>query len=206
MIDAQAILDSRTTSSSWKGYIPTFLGNGWWPLRHDPGEVHLHDLAHGMAHTYRYGGQADPGITVAEHSVFVSLLVELLWPDKPHLKRPALFHDGVESYLHDIQSPVRRSLHVTLEDGTVLGWEENDDRLIKIIGTQLHIDPELFDAPEVRAADLLAVCFEKRDCKNLVGDWGLPEIPEPVQHLVTKFQMPPNARASFLFRAGELII
>jgi len=29
--------------------------------------------------------QADPGITVAEHSVFVSLLVELLWPDKPHL-------------------------------------------------------------------------------------------------------------------------
>ena len=48
-------------------------------------------------------------------------------------------------------------------------------------------------APEVQAADYLAVAIEKRETRNLPGDWGLPEIPSELDDLKMYFWEPGDA-------------
>lgn len=193
------ILEQMQRPDRWDGWVPTYSGAGYRPWDDDPGPLHMDDLAYGLAHTYRYGGQAVPGITVAEHSVLTAQIVATLWPGNLHLTRAALLHDAAESVLHDIQGPLRSRVRVHLAD-RVLTWSESDRLVTGKIARYFGVTDEHLDAPEIRAADILAVCFEKRDCSNLGDeDWGLPEIPPEIEHLRMCFQ--PPAAAMHLFRA-----
>ncbi len=197
------ILSQRKRPGKWDGWVPTFSGKGYRPWADDPGEMSLDDVAHGLAFTYRYGGHSDPAITIAEHAVLVSNIIRILWPNV-HLERAALMHDASESPLHDIQGPLRGRVKVHLDD-QVLTWSASDMLVTANISHPFGIMLEDLQAPEVQAADLLAVCFEKRDCKNLHGDWGLPSIPEAVGlALRMRFHEPKAAKAAFLMRADQL--
>lgn len=66
-----------------------------------PEDIDVRDIAHGLAHITRFGGQAQNHITVAEHSLTVASLV----PDP--LKFAALMHDAAEAYLGDIPKPLK---------------------------------------------------------------------------------------------------
>lgn len=200
----QEILNQMQRPSHWDGWVPTRSGAGYRPWSDDPGAISLSDIAYGLAHTYRYGGQSDPAITVAEHSLLVTRIVDILWPGNPDLLRAALLHDAAESILHDIQGPLRRCVKVALYD-QVVTWDQSDQRVTGHMARQFGVLPEHLQAHEVKAADILAVCFERRDCKNLgEGDWGLPKIPEAVSHLHLDFLSPASAEARFLFCAKEL--
>lgn len=76
---------------------------GWFtPLAPKAEDIHIRDIARGIATTYRYKGQTlDQLLTVAEHSVLVSMYVE------PKYARQALLHDASEAYLADIVGPVK---------------------------------------------------------------------------------------------------
>lgn len=205
MIDPATWLASRTTQPDWDGRVATLSMPGFYPLSEHPGRVDIRDIAYGLAHTWRCGGQAKPATTVAEHVLLVSSLIEEFWPNRRDLQRAGLMHDSVEAYLHDVQAPIREHIKVTLSNGRVLSWGENDERLIKIIGQQFGILPELFDAVEVRCCDIMAFCFEQRDTPSLENEPnGLPPIPPQVAHLQMRFLSPDRAEDALLDRMREL--
>jgi hypothetical protein len=203
MPTAASILDQMNRPGEWDGWVPTFTGGGYRPWADDPGDVVEMDIAHGLAHTFRYGGQSDPAITVAEHCILVADIIEALWPDNIALARAGFLHDAAEAYLHDIQSPLRRCVFVRLPDEE-LSWNESDHRVTVNVAKTFGVTEAELNAPEVRAADILGACFEKRDCKNLHGDWGLPLIPAEADHLRMRFLTPDKAKTGFLFRMKEL--
>lgn len=179
MITPNEILAQRHRSSSWVGWVPTYSGKGYRPWDENPGPLSLQDLAYGLSRTLRYGGHSKPGVTVAEHCILAAAIVRSLWPGNEHLERAALLHDASESILHDLQSPIRSSVRVVMPSGDMITWNESDALVTRNIAKFFDVPKEHLEAPEVKAADLLAVCFEKRDCPNLGdGDWGLPEIPQ----------------------------
>lgn len=205
MTTPSEILAAMNRPKHWDGWVPTFTRTGFRPFATDPGRVVSLDIAHGLAHTFRYGGQSDPVITVAEHVLLVAAIIETLWPGNPHLVKAGLIHDAVEAYLHDVQSPLRRHLYIQTPDmESPLGWNDNDSRVGRHIAREFGLDPDWLDAPEVRAADILGASYEQRDCKNLAGDWGLPPIPEAVAHLRLVFLPPEEAKRVLLDKMTEL--
>ena len=67
-------------------------------------DIDILDIAHGLAHITRFGGQARNHITVGEHSLTVASLVP------PPFKFTALLHDAAEAYLGDIPKPLKNLL------------------------------------------------------------------------------------------------
>lgn len=64
----------------------------------------LDDIAWGLAHIYRFNGQTHQPISVAQHSINVSYLVD------PRIARAALLHDAAEAFLGDITTPLKAVL------------------------------------------------------------------------------------------------
>lgn len=200
------ILAQMKRPAGWDGWAPTWSGKGYKPWADDPGPLSLDDLAYGLAHTFRYAGHSDPAVTVAEHCLLVTQIIQTLWPGNPRLALAGLLHDASESVLHDIQSPLRPMVHVTLPTGEIISWNESDKRVTQNIVRHFGVTPEELAAPEVRAADILAASFEKRDCPNLrPGEWGLPPIPEEVTFLRIEGLAPEAARGRFMLAARLLL-
>jgi hypothetical protein len=205
MPTAIEILAQMDRPAKWDGWVPTYSGAGYRPWAAEPGVISPDDLAYGLAHTYRYGGQSRPAITVAEHCILAVQIIGTLWPNRVDLQRAALLHDASECVLHDIQSPLRRRVRVRLNNDKDISWSESDKLVTANIGGQYGIPATDLGAPEVHAADILATCFEKRDCPNLVkGDWGLPEIPEAIDHLKMQFWPPKEAWFQFALAGKRL--
>ncbi len=64
-------------------------------------------MAHSMAQTARYRGNADTFYSVAEHSVLVAALMRDVVGGDPY---EGVFHDGAESVLPDVSSPFKQLL------------------------------------------------------------------------------------------------
>lgn len=200
------ILSQMRRPEGWDGWVPTYSGAGYRPWSANPGPLSLQDLAYGLSRTLRYGGHSHPGVTVAEHCVLAARILTILWPRYGlPLERAALLHDAAESVLHDLQAPIRRHVRVILPDGSIITWNESDTLVTRNIAKFFAVSPAHLDAPEVKAADILACCFEKRDCPNLAeGDWGLPPIPGEIAHLGIHGYSMPVAEKHFLEMAAVL--
>jgi len=72
------------------------------PLEPDSSKIHITDIAHALSMKCRFTGHCKRFISVAEHSVVVSKLV-----DRQDAKA-ALLHDCAEAYLPDVASPVKQ--------------------------------------------------------------------------------------------------
>jgi len=190
--------------AGWAGWIPTKSGTGFHPLAPKVEEVRLSDIAQGVSYRYRYGCQTQP-YTVAEHCVLVSHIIELLWPESKQML-PGLLHDACEAYTHDLLSPVRSAVKVTMADGTLISWSDMERRINQTVGKYLGITPDFYSAPEVLAADILAVVIEKAQIPELqgLGSWGLPVLPPELERLRIRFWGPEEARQAFLTRYHDL--
>lgn len=96
-----------------KTWIILQSGSRHWPLAPSPEDFTIEDIAHGLAQTARYGGQAPRFYSVAEHSFHVSV-----WAGS-HAPRGAwrtvalmgLLHDASEGLgLGDMVRPVKRAM------------------------------------------------------------------------------------------------
>lgn len=84
-------------------WMQTFGGHRFYPLDPRADEVHIADVAHGLAMTCRYGGHAMRYYSVAEHAVIVSMYVD------PRFAREALLHDSAEAYIGDMIRPLKHT-------------------------------------------------------------------------------------------------
>jgi len=70
------------------------------------GEVRIADIAHGLAHICRFGGQCERHYSVAEHSVNVHQLIAAEHGPGP-MALAGLLHDAEEAYLGDMVRPLK---------------------------------------------------------------------------------------------------
>ena len=179
------------------GQVMTFSGRLIDPFALEPDDVDLSDIIWGLSHTYRYGGQADPGITVAEHSMLVAqVLNDPVWA--PY----ALLHDACEAYLGDVPAPLKRSLRIERGD---LWWsfEEAERRVLVSVARRFDLDPILIQDTTILKADLIVRDIERSAMENM--RWNEPVIPPGYEDFRPYFHDPSTARDLFrrsLMEAG----
>lgn len=161
-------------------------------LQPDPRTIDIEDVAHHLAVTCRYGGAVHGFYSVAAHSVLVhDLLV--------HQKKEAaiclggLLHDAAEAYLGDMVAPLKYAMRlqeyydraqVNAEDPTLDEFAGTygvlSEKMDRAIGLAFSVDPELFDHPDVKVADMWALRIEAERLTKSGGEhWRWPgELPE----------------------------
>lgn len=85
-------------------WITTYSGKEFHILEPSYDEICIEDIAHALSLTCRFGGHAKRFYSVAEHSVYVSILCQ----DKN--KMAGLLHDASEAYIGDVVSPLKSVL------------------------------------------------------------------------------------------------
>jgi len=113
-------------------------------------EIRIDDIAHGLAHTCRFGGQTPFFYSVAQHSVLVADMVD------PKLQLWGLLHDASEAYLNDITRPLKRTLP---------GYAAIETKMMSAICEKFGLPLEM--PVEVKRADNQMIAAEFRD---LFGD------------------------------------
>lgn len=73
-----------------------------------PEHILIEDIAHALSQTCRFNGHTSGFFSVAQHSVFVSELVEAI---KPEYSLWGLLHDAQEAYVGDITSPLKKIIN-----------------------------------------------------------------------------------------------
>ncbi|HEY9559765.1 MAG TPA: hypothetical protein VIR29_03130 [Anseongella sp.] len=138
-----------------------------------PEDIDIRDIAHGLAHITRFGGQAQNHITVAEHSLTVASLV----PDEH--KFTALMHDAAEAYLGDIPKPLKNLLP---------DYSRIEKYLMNIIAAKFGFEYPVH--PIIKEADMEAIRREWQE--NVLNSRNRALIPEDIV-----------VREEFLLKFGE---
>lgn len=152
-----------------------------------PGESEftIQDIAHGLAHICRFGGQCDPFYSVAEHSVHVSTIVP------PEHALAGLLHDAAEAFCGDMVKPMKMLCpdYVAVEK-----------RVERAILARFGID-EL--PPTIKAADIQMLATEQRHLMNNRDEWESCEGGE-ARDMVLPCWSPYEARQRFVARFFDL--
>ena len=118
--------------------------------------IDIRDVASGLAKTCRFNGQCEDFISVAEHSVAVSRLVEKRHNDAM-LSYAALLHDASEAFMGDVSTP-----HKSLID--MEGYRTREAVAMRSIEKQFRIPRGMTHDPRVKAADLDCLAVEAQYC------------------------------------------
>lgn len=143
----------KCASPYWMQYGKTHYVIG----SEDPGKITVEDVAHALAHLNRYTGHARMPISVAQHSVFVSKLLDL----DTQTAMYGLLHDVHETVVSDVNWPMKKSMPPAVRD-----WYEHiaaraDEALFKVFGVEWPVPPDI--AALIKKADWVASATEKRD-------------------------------------------
>lgn len=170
--------------------ISTRSGRRLYLHNPSPAQIHINDIAHGLAHQCRFNGQTNKFYSVAQHSVIVASILP------PELKLAGLLHDAAEAYLGDIVQPLKELLP---DFGSI------EARFADVIGQRFKVDLQHNDA--VKKADLIALATERRDLMPMeIVEWPTLNGINPLWKTI-KPQNPDKAKAEFLsmyFRLTEI--
>lgn len=168
-------------------YVSTYLGHRFHPAAPRIDDVHIEDIAHGLAFQCRFNGQTQAFYSVAQHSLLVAGLVPA------RLRLAALLHDAAEAYLGDLVKPLKPLFPE---------FSKLEGRVMAVIGERFGVAG--FADPAIKRADLIALATEKRDlmphsCEPWAALAGVTPVPTRIRPLA-----PPEAKAAFLERFREL--
>jgi len=177
-------------------WISTFSGVQYWPCDPRPSEVCIEDIAHALSNICRYAGHCKSFYSVAEHSVYVSLIVP------PEHALTALLHDATEAYCVDVPRPLKRFL---------TNYKEIEQRNWVAIADKFSLP---HDMPQcVKDADNAVFLAEK---EYVMGPqphaWAHIELPEGMQDAADSAMLgylsmaclPEAAKARFMERYNEI--
>jgi len=152
-----------------KPWLPSYTGRVLDILEPTPDMVDVHDVAHALSMTCRYGGHCREFYSVAEHSVLVHDIALNILHDAartrtgdfplgltPLARLVVFLHDAAEAYVGDLISPIKRSIPT---------FQLLENRWTKAVDDHFELDGALA-VPSVplknliREADTLAVSIE----------------------------------------------
>jgi hypothetical protein len=114
------------------GWMQTYTGGAWFFADPKPGDVNIIDIAHALSQLCRFGGHSRNFYSVAEHSVYVSLLVP------PEFALQGLLHDATEAYVVDVPRPLKHMLS-NYADFEGKAWQAIAERF----GLPVDMDPSV---------------------------------------------------------------
>ena len=153
-----------------------------------PEDIHILDIAQGLANECRYNGHTRGFYSVAQHSWLASTIV----PRQYALE--ALLHDATEAYCKDLTHPLKQLLP---------GYQEIEARIAGVIGATFGIPAE--SSPPVKHADLILLATERRDLMPRdAAQWAILEGIEPLAMKIVPMN-PGRAQTMFLRRYVELV-
>ena len=162
-----------------------------------PAEICLEDIAHHLSRIGRFTGAGDLFLSVAQHSVHVSLICPA------EFARWGLLHDASEAYLGDVSSPLKVALR---EFGRVSEYDYLQSKWEVAIS-------KMFGVPRVSVKqwDVQSALTERRDNGPYGADeldwFGASRYPGLVAHPDPYVPWTPaRAKAMFLQRAEEVRI
>ncbi len=193
--------DSTDTKTAW---LATCSGQGFFPLAPRAEDVRIEDIAHGLAHSFRFAGQAVRGYTVAQHSIAVSRRVpeaDALW---------GLLHDAAEAWLPDVPRPIKQLMSLAVP---LLAGSDNYHAIVPFEVVECEIleaVAEYFGLPRpmpqsVKVADDRELARERRDLwDDRQPPWPGPVLAEPYPEAIEWCRSPEDIEKIFLKRFGEL--
>jgi uncharacterized protein len=149
-------------------FIRTYTGRKFWPLNPRAYEVNIEDIAHPLSQICRWIGHTRLFYSVAEHSLRVSWLAEVLWlecSERVNRKERiayarevglwGLLHDASEAYLCDLPSPLKHA--------GPLGdlYRAYEKRLMSAIAERFELIPH--EPTFISQADRILLNTEARD-------------------------------------------
>ena len=138
-------------------------------------QIKLSDIAYSLAGINRFNGHSRPYVSVAEHSVRVSRIMERMgFANHPAALLYALLHDAHEAYTGDMTRPMQQALTALLPVFKV-AFHEMQSRIQRMIHTALGLPPtpaaEIASA--VHSADMYALDWERRQyMAESQREWG----------------------------------
>jgi hypothetical protein len=113
-------------------WMQTRSGRAWFFADPRPDDVTIHDISHALSNLCRFGGHTSHFYSVAEHSVYVSLLVP------PEFAMQGLLHDATEAYVIDMPRPLKHMLPGYMEV-EALAWQA----IAAKFGLPVDLDPSI---------------------------------------------------------------
>lgn len=152
-------------------WIQTFTGKSFDFIDMEERSIDPIDIAHSLAHRYRWSGHTREAVSVAAHSLVVANLLP------PHLKLYGLLHDAEECYTGDIVTPMMRALEEIGQVGSGNGLKSMKDRAQEAVRARFGLPIDL--GPEVHHADLISLSTERHLYLSHM-EWGWdPPPPSP---------------------------
>jgi hypothetical protein len=173
-----------------------------------PEQIDINDISHSLAHLVRFTGHGNLPLTVAEHSVRVSQLLENQGAPT-YIQLWGLLHDAHEAYIGDISTPMKEALdslggkHTLGEFGS---WF--DEAVVTALGLEEIHEAHSGQFAQVHSADKMTGEFERGVILPDMSEW-------PIQEWVKKalgqrgkapaaVMSPAQAKASFVTRYAQL--
>lgn len=169
-------------------YIQTLSGKKFDYLNPTVDAINIEDIANSLSNICRFAGHLPEFYSVAQHSVFTSLLVA------PEFALEALLHDAQEAYVCDIPSPLKRLLP---------DYRKVEYYVESIIRKKFGL-PEAMSDP-VKYADLIMLATERHELDIYDGTTCpiLEGIPVADQFTISPLR-PGQAYGLFMKRFAEL--
>lgn len=168
---------------------PTILlasGNYFDFLAPEQSAFTIEDVAHGLSHVCRFGGQCSRFYSVAQHSVIASKHVP--GPDA----YAALMHDAAEAFVGDMAKPLK---------DLCPEYREVEKRVEAAVLARFRVPTPL--PPSVKEIDTVLLATEQRELMRNRDDWNYTRGRQPLDIAIPP--MPPAmAKAAFLVRFAEL--
>lgn len=169
-------------------YISTYTGKHFDFINISADDICIEDIAQGLSNECRFAGQIDSFYSVAQHSVYVSLIVP------PEYALEALLHDASEAYCKDIPSPLKALLPE---------YKAIEKNVQKIICYKWDMPRAI--SPAVHYADLTMLATERRDLEvDRDNQWPLLDGIPSSDLININPLLPIQARAMFIHRYNQL--
>jgi 5'-deoxynucleotidase YfbR-like HD superfamily hydrolase len=143
---------------------------------HDLNGFTVEHVAIALSQINRYTGHSRFPYSVAQHSVFVSKLLDF----DPRLAMLGLAHDAHEAIIGDISTPLKQQIRAA-GAGHVLEKLEADADAIMFRLFGVAAPAAGFETEAVKRADLVALATEYRDIMAKRHDWNLLYAPHPAK-------------------------
>lgn len=183
-------VEGRT--GSW---MQTSLGGKFFPLDPKPEDIHISDIANGLALDIRYGGQGrvDRLYTVAEHCYHVAFHAAfvLKWEPRPVLA--VLLHDAAEGYINDMPAAVKHSIRALGQ-----GYDALEASIQTVINEKYGVTAVAQEwHAQIKELDDRIVPLEKAAIMRHPQPWAHDQY-EPLSGVVIRCWRPETAKQQFL--------